>query len=700
MTRSARPESVANRVGLRIALIYAFVGWCWIVLSDRFLRLFIANADELTWLQTTKGILFVGVTASLIFYMIRDHTVRSERSKLRLADSEAFLRSMFTASPMGIYLYELGADGQLILLDSNPAADRMTGVDNRSHHGMSIERAFPKLIETELPDRYRELARNGGIYQTDDFLYEDEEIKGVYDVHAFQTSPGRMAVMFLEVTARRLAESRLKENERFLEGVFEAIQDGISVLDRNLNIVRVNRWMEKLYGCDGKLPGRRCFEAYQGRDSVCPWCPTIRVLETGESHHSIVPLTKPDGGEGWIELAAFPLRNDEGDTAGVIEYVRDITERRQAEEALRMSEATLASIFRAAPTGVGLVSDRMLLKVNARLCEMTGYGEEELVGRNARMLYPSQEEYIEAGREKYGQISLKGTGTVETRWYRKDGQIIDVLLSSTPLDPEDLSAGVTFTALDITELKQHRERLEELVRDRTAELEAAHEELLRKERLATLGQLAGSIAHELRNPLGAVRNAAYFLKLEMKEVTPLMQKHLSIIEEEVISSDRIIQELLEMSRGREPQRERLDLAQLMETARNRFRIPEGITCALELEEPGFDVMADRDQMVQVLGNLLVNAAQAMAGRGGIRIAARTSGDYDEILVCDSGPGVRDEDRERIFEPLFTTKVKGTGLGLPICREIVGRHGGMLDLVPSDGGAAFRIRLPRKGASVE
>ncbi len=141
------------------------------------------------------------------------------------------------------------------------------------------------------------------------------------------------------------------------------------------------------------------------------------------------------------------------------ELQSEIAERKQAVEALRESETRLRSIFRAASVGIGLVSDRVLLNVNDRVCEMTGYSCDELVGENARILYPTDEDYEYVGREKYEQIRKRGTGTVETRWRRKDGRVIDVLLSSTPLDPENLSAGVTFTALDITERKQAEEAL-------------------------------------------------------------------------------------------------------------------------------------------------------------------------------------------------------------------------------------------------
>jgi len=140
---------------------------------------------------------------------------------------------------------------------------------------------------------------------------------------------------------------------------------------------------------------------------------------------------------------------------------RDIVVISRVEWALRESEARLQSIFRAAPIGIGVVSNRALLHVNGRICEMTGYTSQELIGKSARLLYPTDRDFEYVDQEKYHQIQVWGTGTVKTRWQRKGGRIIDVLLNSAPLDPADLSAGVTFTALDITEQVWAEEALRE-----------------------------------------------------------------------------------------------------------------------------------------------------------------------------------------------------------------------------------------------
>lgn len=136
-------------------------------------------------------------------------------------------------------------------------------------------------------------------------------------------------------------------------------------------------------------------------------------------------------------------------------------------EVLQENEKQISSIFRSAPIGIGSVVNRILSKVNDRLCKMTGYDESEMIGQSARMLYPSDKEFELVGREKYAQMADHPTGTVETRWQKKDGTIMDVLLSSTPVDLQDQSKGVTFTALDITDRKQSEN-----------ELNHAHEKLL------------------------------------------------------------------------------------------------------------------------------------------------------------------------------------------------------------------------------
>jgi PAS domain S-box-containing protein len=148
-------------------------------------------------------------------------------------------------------------------------------------------------------------------------------------------------------------------------------------------------------------------------------------------------------------------------TKGVSVLLEDITDQKRDEERIRASEARLRSIFMASPVGIGVVANRVFQEVNDRLCQITGYSANELVGKSARMLYLSDQAFESVGTEKYNQMRRSGTGSVETRWVKKDGTVIDIILSSTPLNPGNISGGITFTVLDITERKRAEQALRE-----------------------------------------------------------------------------------------------------------------------------------------------------------------------------------------------------------------------------------------------
>jgi PAS domain S-box-containing protein len=175
---------------------------------------------------------------------------------------------------------------------------------------------------------------------------------------------------------------------------------------------------------------------------------------------------KKDGTAFWTEIIAKILLDNNNKPVGIIGVTRDITYRKLTEDTLRKNQNKINSIFRAAPIGIGVTSNRILVELNDYIYRMLGYSSEELIGKSARILYPTEEEYEFVGREKYKQIERFGTGTVETKWVCKDGRIIDVLLSSTPLNLKEISGGVTFTALDITQRKQ----IEELIKESEANL--------------------------------------------------------------------------------------------------------------------------------------------------------------------------------------------------------------------------------------
>ncbi len=253
----------------------------------------------------------------------------------------------------------------------------------------------------------------------------------------------------------------IRDQERFLAGVFDGIQDGLSVLAPDMTILRVNATVEKWNAHAAPLVGKKCYEAYHGRKKPCKVCPSMETLRTGRASSSVNPKIGSDGETtGWIELYSYPWIDDKtGRLKGVIEYARDITEKKRAEEALRQQEAMMRSILKAAPVGIAFGRNRTIQWSNEYYQRMTGYGRGDVSGRTARHLYESEEEFQQVGKSLYGSIVKDGIGEAQTRWKRKDGSMIDVLLCVSPLYPGDAAEGVVVTALDVTENKRAEEAL-------------------------------------------------------------------------------------------------------------------------------------------------------------------------------------------------------------------------------------------------
>ena len=235
-----------------------------------------------------------------------------------------------------------------------------------------------------------------------------------------------------------------------------------------------------------------------------------------------------------------------------------------------------------------------------------------------------------------------------------------------------------------------------------AELEKVREELVRQTRLATVGHVSASIAHEVRNPLGSVRNAACYLKRHVPKDDPTLIEFLNVIEEEVGRADRVIRNLLDMSRAKTPQRRACNLGEVVREVLSQTEDMEQVECLVVTTPQPFEVHADPDQLRQLLANLVSNAVQAMEGHGKLTIEAVRHEKWETITVRDTGPGIAPDVRNTLFEPLVTNKTKGVGLGLTICRQIVEHHGGTIEATcgetnrprNADTGATFTIRLPR------
>ncbi len=257
---------------------------------------------------------------------------------------------------------------------------------------------------------------------------------------------------------------------------------------------------------------------------------------------------------------------------------------------------------------------------------------------------------------------------------------------------------------------------------RTGELLEIQEELVRNEKLAVIGRLAGSVGHELRNPLGVMNNAVYFLKILMTDGDETVKEYLDIIKREIDSSQRIIGDLLDFARARAPQKKAVIVRELVKKSLERCSFPEKMEIRVDIPESLPDLRVDPLQIGQVLQNLIINAVQAMPEGGPLRISARLvqgskfkdqgseeenikhgtadagpGADLIEISVTDSGEGIPPEHMKKLFQPLFTTRTRGIGLGLTVCKNLTEANCGWIEVESESGkGTTMTIILPLAG----
>ena len=550
----------------------------------------------------------------------------------------------------------------------------------------------------------------------------------LHNVRALRDKNGKFAGtqgIARDITLRQLTEAELKsamakieEEKARSESILAAIGDGISIVDRNFSIVYQNHAHRKMVG--GDRTGQYCYKAYSDSASICIGCPVVASYKDG-GIHTLEKIVARNGETRTLEIKASPLIDITGKTVAGIETVRDITERKKADEMLKL----LSEAIEEAMDGIQIVDlNGTIVYSNKAVQDIYGFTPDELLGKNVGEM--------NADREFAGQVILpgireKGRWNGELMVVHKDGRTFPIWLS-TALVKDNNGDPIAMVGIirDITDRKQaeevmdrHREQLVELVEERTAELtktneklrkeiadrEQMEEELLKAQKLESVSILAGGIAHDFNNLLSSILGN---IGLAMLDIDPAHHafKQLSGAEKASLRAQDLTRQLLTFSKGGAPIKKLTNIGELVKDSASFALRGSRVNYEFSIDADLKLVEVDEGQMSQVVHNLVINADHAMPEGGTIAIRCRNITDRahgalplrEEGYVCisveDCGVGVPKEHLTKIFDPYFTTKQKGSGLGLATTYSIVKKHGGRITVESALGkGTTFHVYLP-------
>jgi len=489
-----------------------------------------------------------------------------------------------------------------------------------------------------------------------------------------------------DITERKRMEEALQAEKNKLESIVGAMEDGLTIQDADYNIIYQNETVKMIFG--DRL-GEKCYRVYEGKEELCDGCPVKKAFRDGKSHATERRVVMPSGEVAFWENTANPIRDAGGRIVSCLEITRNITERKQTEEALRESEEKFSKAFHSIADAICITSlkDTKFIEINEAFARFIGYTREEAIGRSAVELgLWVNEEELKRWNKKLQEQGRAYNEEFHSRM--KSGEIRIGLASAEIINIGGEPCRITVIA-DITERKQAEEKEKQL-----------QQELYLAQRLASVGELAAGVAHEINNPLTGV--LGFSQRLMRKSTDEALSRDLEVIHGEARRAADVVQNLLTFARRRQPKKEYANIndivqktLELRDYALHTSNIEVVTAFAPDLPQ----IMVDFPQMQEVFLNIILNAEQAMNeahGKGKLIIKTREMKDYVRVSFADNGPGIAPENLDKVFDPFFSTRTErgGTGLGLSACHGIVTEHGGRIYVRSKLGkGATFFVELP-------
>jgi PAS domain S-box-containing protein len=596
-------------------------------------------------------------------------------------------------------------DGRYLAV--NQAWEEFFGIGREDFVGKKVSDLYPQNPAVAALHGAKDMelwARPGGQrYETPITTYAGESRDTIYYKATFNGPGGEVEGLvgaIVDITARKQAEARLRESEERFRAVVDSANEGILVYDRQLNIVAGNQAAERIIGVPlVDIIGAAGFTSIlpcvhpDGRPLTDKDRPTRVTLRAGEPLTGyIVGIQRPNGSLTWLSVnTAFMRRAGETDWYGIVSTISDITAHRNAEMALRESEARFRQTFELAGAGIAHIVDGRFTRVNRSLCEILGRSESELIGASVRELSHPEDRDIATPVLKRIFAGEAEQARFEKRYLRPGGGVVWVE-GVVALVKNEAGAPLYLIAIfdDVTERKEAE-----------AALADAHEELKRSN--AELEQFAYVASHDLQEPLRMVSSYTQLVQRRYGDrLDGDAREFMGFVVEGAARMKQLIEDLLAYSRvgtrGREFERVSLE-APLRKALTNLRQAVEEASAAVTWDALP-TVMADEPQLAQLFQNLIGNALKfRSASVPRVHVSAEEKGAEWEIAVSDNGIGIEPQYYERIFMVFQRLHNKadypGTGIGLAICKKVVERHGGRLWVESKPGaGSTFRFTLPK------
>jgi PAS domain S-box-containing protein len=692
----------------------------------------------------------------LMVYSLSGEVLEAATVKGALRESEQKFRSIVEASPMGIHMFSLEPDGRLVLTGANSAADTILGVDHSQFIGKTIEEVFPNLANTDIPDRYRQVCIRDEPWYSEHVDVADNQIRGALEVYAFRTNPGKMGVLFLEISERKRAEAALRKERDLVSRVMETSPAGIVMVDRDGQIIFANSQAEQVLGISRAEIGQRTYNTpewhitdYSGKPFPEDQLPFHRVMSTGEPVFGVRHAIEWPGGQRvLLSINAAPLRGVGDYLDGMVSTVEDISAQVQAENTLRESaerlktlreidqailaaqspeaiaEAVLSNIQHLVPCVRASVSTINFEKRQVRLLavqakgatsvgkgmqgtlEEFGFDQSLLQGQltvtedlqNIVQLSPVCQKLLAEGVHSILNVPLlvqgELIGSLNLGFNQPGPSSVEQMEVAGEL--ADVLAVAIQQARLHEQVKQHTEELEERVRQRTAELEAKNREL---------ETFTYSVSHDLKAPLRGIDGYSRLLQDDyMDRMDDEGRTFISMIRNGVARMNQLIDDLLSYSRL---ERRSLTIDQvylpafLASIVAERSSEIQSRGLQLVQNIPPIYLMTESEGLSQALRNLLDNSLKFTreTAKPVIEIGAQDGERSCILWVKDNGIGFDMQYHDRIFE-IFqhlqrAEDYPGTGIGLALVRKVMQRIGGRVwaESVPG-AGATFYLEIPK------